>query len=77
MKHLAKRLADQGVLRRDLTVAAAADALWVLCSFEAFDLLYTGRKLSLAATNAALIASAEHALYRDPPAARRRPRATT
>lgn len=68
MKHLAKRLADQGLLRPGLTVAAAADALWVLCSFEAFDLLFTGRKMSLAATNARLISDAEHALYRDPPA---------
>ena len=47
MAHLARRLDEDGVLRDDLTVDEAADVLWVLCSFETFDSLYTGRRLSV------------------------------
>jgi AcrR family transcriptional regulator len=47
MAYLSGRLAEQGLLRADLTAAAAADVLWVITSFDAFDLLYTGRKLSV------------------------------
>jgi hypothetical protein len=37
-------LADQGVLRPDVTEAQAADLLWLLTSFDAFDaLLPAGR----------------------------------
>lgn len=36
----------------------------MLCSFESFDLLFTGRGLTGAETTATLIAAAEHALYR-------------
>ena len=42
---LARRLAEQGLLRPDVTVGEAADILWVITSFDAFDLLYTGRDL--------------------------------
>ena len=64
MAHLARRLAEDGVLRPDLTVRAAADILWVICSFDALDLLLTGRKLSLARATATLIDMAERSLYR-------------
>ena len=46
MQHLARRLDEQGELRDDMTVDEAADVLWMLASFEAFDALYTGRGLS-------------------------------
>ena len=64
MAHLARRLAEDGLLRPDLTVRAAADILWVICSFDALDLLLTGRKLSLARATATLIDMAERCLYR-------------
>jgi AcrR family transcriptional regulator len=46
MTELARRLADQKQLRRGLDPRAAADALWLLTSFDAFDLLHTGRRLA-------------------------------
>ncbi len=30
-----------------MTVKQATDLLWVLCSFESFDLLHTGRRMSV------------------------------
>lgn len=62
MKHLAKRMREQGVLRPGISEAEAVDILWVIASFESFDLLYTGRKLSRAKTADRLIAMAERAL---------------
>jgi AcrR family transcriptional regulator len=47
MVHLAKRLAEDGALRDDVTVEQAVDLLWMLCSFEAFDLLHSDRGLSV------------------------------
>lgn len=46
MMRLARRLAKHGLLREGLTAKKAADQLWVLTSFDAFDLLYKGRGLS-------------------------------
>ena len=46
MLNLARRLARHGLLQKGLTVKKAADRLWVLTSFDAFDLLYAGRDLS-------------------------------
>jgi AcrR family transcriptional regulator len=43
MMSLARRLARAGALRQGLTAKQAADRLWVLTSFDAFDLLYSGR----------------------------------
>lgn len=63
MAHLARRLADGGVLRPDTSEEEAADLLWVITSFESFDLLYTTRGLSLERTIELLIAMAERALY--------------
>jgi AcrR family transcriptional regulator len=47
MDHLANHLAEDGELRDDVSVAQARDLLWMLCSFDAFDLLYAGRGLSV------------------------------
>jgi AcrR family transcriptional regulator len=62
MSHLAKRLSGQQLLRPDVTVPQAVHVLWMLCSFEAFDLLHTGRRLSVATTNQLTISTAERAL---------------
>jgi AcrR family transcriptional regulator len=66
MKRLAKRLAEQGVLRDDLSVKDAEHVLWVLSSFESFDSLYTDRGLSTDRTVDLLIDAAERALYAKP-----------
>jgi hypothetical protein len=64
MAHLAQRLADQDVLRPDVRVGEAANLLWLLTSFDAFDLLYTGRGMSVDDVAAALITTAERSLCR-------------
>jgi hypothetical protein len=66
MRRVAARLAEQGVLRKGLTAQEAEHILWVLTSFESFDLLYTGRGLSLDETVELLIETAERALYVKP-----------
>src|SRR5437763_174198 len=57
MLDLLRRVPPEGV-----SVDEAADVLWTLTSFDAFDLLYTGRSLSPAAVADRLIATAERAL---------------
>jgi hypothetical protein len=64
MAHLARRLTDQGALRPDVTVEETADLLWVLTSFDGFDLLYSGRSRSADEVAAMLITTAERALCR-------------
>ena len=64
MAHVARRLGEDGVLRADLTVDEAADILWMLCSFESFDSLYTGRGLSAEEAAEVVITVAERSLYR-------------
>jgi AcrR family transcriptional regulator len=64
MAHLARRLGAAGLLRPDVSVADAANVLWMLCSFESFDLLHTGRRLSVNATTDLLVTTAERALLR-------------
>jgi AcrR family transcriptional regulator len=59
---LAGRLRDQGALRPGVTELEAVDLLWVLTSFEAFDLLRAGRGHDHAAAAAALFAAAERTL---------------
>lgn len=66
MARLAGRLAEQGALRADLSLEDAAHVLWMLTSFESFDLLFTGRGLSLDRTVELLIDTAERALYAHP-----------
>jgi AcrR family transcriptional regulator len=63
MRRIARRLAEEGVLRKDLSVKDAEHILWMLTSFESFDELYTNRGLSTARTVKLLIETAENALY--------------
>jgi hypothetical protein len=62
MAHLAQRLASQGALRPDVTVDPATDLLWLLTSFDSFDLLYTGRALPVDMVTKALTTTAERSL---------------
>lgn len=64
MAHLARRLAEQDLLRPDVTVADAAHILWLITSFDAFDLLYTGRGLPVDDVARLLVATAERAVCR-------------
>jgi len=64
MAYVAQRLHDDGVLREDVTVDEAADVLWMLCSFESFDSLHTGRKLSVDRSIELIITTAERTLCR-------------
>jgi AcrR family transcriptional regulator len=64
MAYLAKRLAEDSVLRDDVTVEQAIDLLWVLCSFETFDALYTDRGKSLDEAIQLIAWTAEQSLCR-------------
>jgi AcrR family transcriptional regulator len=64
MARLARRLGEQDLLRPGVSVEAAEHILWVLTSFESFDLLYTGRGLSTEAVADLLFATAERALLK-------------
>ena len=64
MARLAGRLDEQGVLLPGVTAERAADALWMLTSFDAFDQLYTGRGLSLDEVVGVLTETAERSLCR-------------
>jgi len=59
MLRLARRLAEAGLLREGLSAKQAADRLWVLTSFDAFDLLYAGRGLSADRVAKVLVEMAE------------------
>src|SRR3954469_16133804 len=62
MDFLATHLAEEGELRDDVLVTQAGAALWMLCSFDAFDLLYSGRGLSVDDTAEWLSTTVERAL---------------
>jgi AcrR family transcriptional regulator len=64
MAYLAKRLAEDSVLRDDVTIEQAIDLLWVLCSFETFDALYTDRDKSLDEAVQLIAWTAEQSLCR-------------
>ena len=64
MEYLAKRLAEDGELRDDVTRKQAVNVLWMLASFEAFDLLHTGQGLSVDKAVDALVTTAERTLCR-------------
>jgi AcrR family transcriptional regulator len=64
MAHLARRLDEDGALRPDVSVDDAANMLWMVCSFESFDLLHTGRRLSVDDTIELIAATAERAVCR-------------
>jgi AcrR family transcriptional regulator len=62
MARVATRLSEDGVLRKEISVPRATDVLWMLCSFDAFDQLYTNRGLDIAETIEILTATAESAV---------------
>jgi AcrR family transcriptional regulator len=62
MRYLARRLKEDGVLRDDVTQAQAADLLWMLSSFEAFDRLHTDRGMSVERAADVLATTAERTL---------------
>lgn len=62
MGHLARRLQEDRLLRSDVSVEQATDLLWVFCSFESFDALYSVRGLSLEAAVELIITMAERSL---------------
>ena len=62
MEYLARRLAEQDHLRPDVTEADAVRVLWMLASFESFDLLATGRGLPAGEVADLLVATAERTL---------------
>lgn len=64
MAYLAQRLAEQALLRPDVTVDDAGHILWLITSFDAFDLLYTGRRLPVEEVARLLVATAERAVCR-------------
>jgi AcrR family transcriptional regulator len=66
MRRLAGRLARNGDLREGVTAKEAADRLWVLTSFDAFDLLFSGRGMSADAVARTLVDMAEHGLLAAP-----------
>jgi hypothetical protein len=64
MIDLAQKLAAQDALRPDLTIEEAAHVLWLVTSFDAFDVLYSARGLSVDETVEVLTTTAERTLYR-------------
>jgi AcrR family transcriptional regulator len=62
MTRIARQLDEQGALRAGVGVEEANDVLWMLSSFESFDLLYTGRGLPLDTVVERLTETAERAL---------------
>jgi hypothetical protein len=64
MKRLARRLGKEELLRPGVTVKQAEDTLWMLTSFESFDLLHTDRGLPADEVAELLIATAERALLK-------------
>lgn len=62
MRNLAGRLHTQGYLGDGLTIEGATNVLWLLTSFESFDLLYTGRGLNSEIVAATLSSTAQLAL---------------
>ena len=66
MTRLARRLQRNDLLREGVTVKQAADRLWVLTSFDAFDLLFSGRGMPADAVARVLVDMAEHGLLAAP-----------
>lgn len=62
MAWASRRLARQKQLKPDVSASRAAHVLWLVASFEAFDLLYTGRGLSARETGRVLADTFEHAV---------------
>jgi AcrR family transcriptional regulator len=64
MARVARSLAEQDVLPPGVTEEEAANVMWLLASFDAFDSLYTGRGLSLDEVVDVLVTTAERTLCR-------------
>ena len=64
MAWLARRLSRHKQLRPGVGTTQAAHVLWIAASFEAFDLLYTGRGLSADETARILVENTERAVCR-------------
>jgi AcrR family transcriptional regulator len=64
MIRLGRRLARAGLLRDGLTAKKAADRLWLLTSFDAFDLLYGARDLAADDVARVLVDMAERSILR-------------
>jgi len=62
--YLARRLDEQDLLRPGVTVDEAAHILWLVTSFDAFDVLYSGRGLPVDEVARLLVATAERAVCR-------------
>jgi AcrR family transcriptional regulator len=62
MASLARRLHAQKLLRPGLTPSRAAHVIWIFASFDAYDLLATGRGLGPQEIVDILVSSAENAL---------------
>jgi AcrR family transcriptional regulator len=63
MTWASRRLARQKQLKPGISASNAAHVLWLVASFEAFDLLYTGRGLSARETGRILADTFENAVY--------------
>lgn len=66
MAWAARRLREQGYLRPGVSANEAAHIMWIQASFDAFDLLYTGRGLPAKKVADLLVAIAERSLLADP-----------
>ena len=64
MGWLAGRLQEEGHLRASITPERAAHLVWLLASFDAYDLLASGRALEPDDVARVLIDAAERALLR-------------
>ena len=62
MARVAAQLQEQGHLRAGVSTEEANDVLWLITSFESFDLLYTGRGLPLDVVVERLTETVERAL---------------
>jgi AcrR family transcriptional regulator len=62
MARIAVQLHEKGLLRPGVSAEEANDVLWVMTSFESFDLLYNGRGLPLDTVVERLTETAERAL---------------
>jgi AcrR family transcriptional regulator len=64
MGRLARRLEEDGYLRKGMTAEQALDLLWLLGSFDAFYHLHVGRGLSVKKSADVMIETAERTLCR-------------
>jgi AcrR family transcriptional regulator len=62
MMWLARRLSRHKQLQPGIKIKEAAHVLWIVASFEGFDLLYTGRGLSADETARVLVENTERAI---------------